>query len=948
MSGFWSLGIIGRHEWSQTFTSRHGQTVEMAGSYHAPVDQRVFEELREAVREAVREAARDRDAMIEHENRRRVETESALVQLHQLQQEKERDVGRWREALMSRDSKIAELETRCTSLGRQLVERDKLLEARTTELQVAQTFLAKTDTRSATEIKNMVSDLNADVFQMAATIADNVDFGRRAEQWRADTTEAHNSVQRWLGRDLAFELGRTDDSSILQIALQAVICCCCNDIVSGWPVNVGEEQVLENTTYQRTYHSIRKYQHQAVAGRWRSLAREHLRRWGTGDQAESQYFLAHAREGIQSVCAATGCVSAAELQDLIHRASHDNLTAIIQLALRLRNTLGEEVTSCDFGTLLYASGHLVDPRCMEDDEGQPLRHNDSPVLCTTELGLIRKEEIDMEDNEAEVSQDVILKARVALVSLLRSSQAQTQTMGRGYARKSKKQGKSPNQNLGAGAALQGVSKSKDNHVTHQSPVRSMGEHIYPATDRSRVVVVEENISQKSKRKMMQNTTLQPPTFACRWDWCRATFSSNKSLVDHVTEDHIKTAKPVKRRELPLIQRAEEGTSGLTDSLLGSTGQSSSQTIDSASAAALFHEPSPVVTIRTPSPSRAYHSPALTPPFSTPPRAVQNQRSPGLTFSHYVTQSSPAVTPSAPSVSESPALTNLVANAINDFSSSVPGRQSRGSPVAKRQASDTSSSSPSMASTPSHAINTDSPAIPNVSGHSVGEIPTSHMAPDSIDFSISTTSSQDVESQLTQGFDVHQIPSQSSSQLQLEGQNVQSPRPAALSPAYQIRTQAWYQSHSHPSSSFAVQSPSHSVHQQKKLQGHIQAHSHPHHPFTFPFRSSNMRISPGPSTHASGEGTSSRPLSALGERHGIIVHHVHHNHRHDHPHSQLMSDESGASTPSQSSTRLHDDEQVTQAVTGNDSQQSLPLHLQLQTQAPYQSQPESQSTNSDRQ
>ncbi|TFK50891.1 hypothetical protein OE88DRAFT_1660028 [Heliocybe sulcata] len=437
----------------------------------------------------------------------------------------------------------------------------------------------------------------------------------------------------------------------------------------------------------------------------------------------------------------------------------------------------------------------------------------------------------------------------------------------------------------------------------------------------------------------------PPSFSCRWDWCRATFSSNKSLVDHVVDDHIKTAEPVKRRDVSLIRRAEEGQSGITDSLLVNSEKATSQSGDHASSASRFPESSPVAAIRTPSPSRAYQSPALTPP-STPPGGGQHERSPRLTFGHHATQSSPAVTPSIPSVSGSPPLSNLVANAISDLSSSTASR-SRGSPMLQRPTEERIFSSPSTASTPdpaSHAMSTNDSAPTPSAGPSAGETQTSRTEPDSIDINIRSTFS---EHRLTQGLDIQLSESQHGA-----SQTLQSPQPAAESPAYQVRTQAWYQSHPHPSASFASQSPSNSAH--KTHQGHMHVHSHPYHTPTFTFRNpptttftfsrTNAKITHGSSTHAREERAHSRPISASGERHGIVVHHVHHNRRHDHPHLQLTSDESGASTPSQSTSSLHEEEQVSQAITMDDTPQSLPLHLQMQTQAPYQSRLETQSTN----
>lgn len=45
---------------------------------------------------------------------------------------------------------------------------------------------------------------------------------------------------------------------------------------------------------------------------------------------------------------------------------------------------------------------------------------------------------------------------------------------------------------------------------------------------------------------------------CYWDWCRLIFDTNAELNHHVINDHVKTAVPVKRKDLEMLRRAEEG------------------------------------------------------------------------------------------------------------------------------------------------------------------------------------------------------------------------------------------------------------------------------------------------------------------------------------------------------------------------------------------------------
>lgn len=53
---------------------------------------------------------------------------------------------------------------------------------------------------------------------------------------------------------------------------------------------------------------------------------------------------------------------------------------------------------------------------------------------------------------------------------------------------------------------------------------------------------------------------------CRWAWCRQFFLSSTALVGHVISVHLPAAQPVRRSELPMLRRVEEGYSQSFDLL----------------------------------------------------------------------------------------------------------------------------------------------------------------------------------------------------------------------------------------------------------------------------------------------------------------------------------------------------------------------------------------------
>jgi len=56
--------------------------------------------------------------------------------------------------------------------------------------------------------------------------------------------------------------------------------------------------------------------------------------------------------------------------------------------------------------------------------------------------------------------------------------------------------------------------------------------------------------------------------SCHWDWCRFTTVLHDDFVEHVVSTHLDKAEPVKRVDISLIHRVEQGTSGHSDSSVG--------------------------------------------------------------------------------------------------------------------------------------------------------------------------------------------------------------------------------------------------------------------------------------------------------------------------------------------------------------------------------------------
>ncbi|KAH9888366.1 hypothetical protein C8Q73DRAFT_794140 [Cubamyces lactineus] len=202
----------------------------------------------------------------------------------------------------------------------------------------------------------------------------------------------------------------------------------------------------------------------------------------------------------------------------------------------------------------------------------------------------------------------------------------------------------------------------------------------------------------------------PRIWACNWDWCPETFRHGSELSKHLDEVHFKKIVKIRKRDLSAYLRSVRGDSGATDSLLAAflptppepashkdVHSETSTTVAGTSSASQHHPANPTTSQELPSrnlppqPFKAPHSPTLSHsshPFdrtaalgSSPIRGERSSKSPvsdassttsdqlsakrrRTSFATCAAQSSPMSTPSVASMPPSPALSNMITDAIN--------------------------------------------------------------------------------------------------------------------------------------------------------------------------------------------------------------------------------------------------------------------------------------------
>ncbi|THH20488.1 hypothetical protein EW146_g880 [Bondarzewia mesenterica] len=174
---------------------------------------------------------------------------------------------------------------------------------------------------------------------------------------------------------------------------------------------------------------------------------------------------------------------------------------------------------------------------------------------------------------------------------------------------------------------------------------------------------------------------------CCWDWCRTTFSTYQGLANHVVQEHIEKAQPVRRSNVKLLRRAEEGASsggGTIDTIPSFiTNESGGGTFFTQSLTYPSTQESPLAI-----PADLY--PSAPRPMTTPPAPFTPEHN---SFSALAAQSSPSPPATSPFVS--PAFGTMVSDAIAS-------RRGLESPVPSRRV-DTDSDQPSLSTSSSRDV-----------------------------------------------------------------------------------------------------------------------------------------------------------------------------------------------------------------------------------------------------
>ncbi|KAF9561921.1 hypothetical protein CPC08DRAFT_634814 [Agrocybe pediades] len=296
----------------------------------------------------------------------------------------------------------------------------ELLAVRTTELKGAQAFLTKADQLSGADVIKLVEDLNGEIMQTAATLAEELPLELKKvdvdgkEQVSDDAVEAYARTEEVIGPRLTELLRVTEhneDPIMIQIALQAGLSAYIHWIVSSWCFESPEDEHMLSEIYAR----VREAEEQAVSGRWRQLTRTHLQRM-LNEELDLVFDVADALSNI--FVAAGHKDNRLTIRDRIADGFSDQIGVVLKKAKRLNKHMGEGITSCDLEALYIAPDVTFNPVTMEDAIDSPTNHKPTnglePIICTTDLGLVRAEKVS--GSRGEWNESILLRPKVILYS----------------------------------------------------------------------------------------------------------------------------------------------------------------------------------------------------------------------------------------------------------------------------------------------------------------------------------------------------------------------------------------------------------------------------------------------------------------------------------------------------------------------------------------------------
>jgi len=303
-----------------------------------------------------------------------------------------------------------------------------MLDQRTSELYGVERFFTTADKFSGSEVVTTLRKLNEGVQQSSTFIAEWVARNLKFKAPRVYQTSTRVDEQTRASGLLGMQLIRAlktrkqvDNPILVEIAIQAYLMCELCTVTSQRSTQ-GSHNAFIDGIYQR----MREAEGQAISGNWRALTH----RYAASARTEDPEFMRMETtivSGLSDVLLAAGCTNSMyDIASALRSKFADKIRDFVSLARDINMIIGAGVISDDLEILWMRPETSFDGRMMQDwdDDGKgqgtlsEMERPQETVLCTMELGLMKRARASAAGKRSEDSKSIMVKPRVALRSIL--------------------------------------------------------------------------------------------------------------------------------------------------------------------------------------------------------------------------------------------------------------------------------------------------------------------------------------------------------------------------------------------------------------------------------------------------------------------------------------------------------------------------------------------------
>ncbi|KAI0656118.1 hypothetical protein C8Q70DRAFT_922319 [Cubamyces menziesii] len=321
------------------------------------------------------------------------------------------------------DIRVKVLQNELTATQASMKSAKAMLDTRSTELREAREFLGTVDDVPDSEVLTLVELLNSQIYQTAASIANSSDIRESLQMHPVGGDALSHAQYQLTSSGLLTEnllvalrgFNHSQDTLVIQTALQAImvgyLCWACN----SWDLEI-DSQLKE------IYASIRATEPQSVAGKWRALT---TRKYAIQSRVRVE-------ERRQKSCIDLTCFIVDALLLCGMSGTHDTIfdtivarfghsvLGMLELALEIKETISERITSRDLLVTSAKPEEIFDAARMDDEWSDPKATSSAEgiVMCSTQLGLIKWRTENAVGGARSSELVILLKPKVVMCSLL--------------------------------------------------------------------------------------------------------------------------------------------------------------------------------------------------------------------------------------------------------------------------------------------------------------------------------------------------------------------------------------------------------------------------------------------------------------------------------------------------------------------------------------------------